>query len=302
MAPVLIRRRRDGGTVRGAAVFIAALALALEPATAADRTARKPAEIVATVASAGGTVEIQRGREWLPALIGNPVFDGETVRSGADSTATLVFADDAVLRLAPATTLRVDEYAARTRRALLTLDGGAVEAIVSGFGSAGGRFEIATPSAIARVQGTQFVVRHDAASRATEVGGLEGVVAVQGRTGLIGPAVTVGANQMSRVEAGKFPSPIKNMDAAQRGAMLAGLEAFGTGERDGLDVDNALLEGSTVAASDRPQASAAAAGSYVKPGIPGEPLIDRLSPDVRANTQSLPVYEAVPPNEVPPQP
>jgi hypothetical protein len=84
--------------------------------------------------------------------------------------------------------------------------------------------------------------------------------------------------------------------------MLAGLGLFGTGGRDGLDTNNAILEGAVVADSDRPQLSAAAAqGTYLQPPIPDEPLIWRLSPDVRANTQSLPVYEAYPPNVVPPQ-
>jgi len=85
---------------------------------------------------------------------------------------------------------------------------------------------------------------------------------------------------------------------------MAGLGLFGTGGRDGLANDNALLDGRAVAESDRPQitaAAAAAGNTYLNPPVPDEPLIWRLSPDVRANTQSLPVYEAVPPNQVPPQ-
>lgn len=285
MAPVLIRR--------GGVLLAALLVLAAGPAVAAG-----PA-LVATVASAGGTVEVQRGREWLPALVGNPIFAGETVRSGSDGTATLVFDDDCVLRLAPGTTLGIEQYGGRPRRALFKVPDGAVEAIVSGYGGEGARFEIETPSAIVRVESTHFVVRHDAATRATEVGGLDGVVAVQGRTGLLGPGVAVGPNEMSRVDGGKFPSPIKAMDDAQRMALLAGLTWIGTGERDGLDVANPLLEGLAVAPGDRPQMAAAAGGSYLKPTIPDAPLIDRLSPDVRANTQPIPVYEAVPPNEVP---
>ncbi|MEO8602870.1 MAG: FecR family protein [bacterium] len=263
---------------------------------------------VATFASvAGGGVEVQRGArgEWQAALIGNPVFLGESVRTAADGGATLVFTDDCVVDLGRATTLTVERYPGTAKghgNALLKLQQGAVEAIVSGYGDAGARFEIETPSAVARVRGTRFVVRYDPATKATDVAGLEGVVSVQGRTALIGPGVAVGADETSYVESGKFPSPVKALDAALRGQLLAGLDSVGTGERDGLDTDNPLLDGRNVPAEDRPQVSAAATkdGSYLHPAVPDDPLMYRLAPDIRANTQSLPVYEAVPPNEVPP--
>ncbi len=108
--------------------------------------------------------------------------------------------------------------------------------------------------------------------------------------------------ETSRVELGKFPSPAREMSAADRTQIMAGLGLFGTGGRDGLDNDNPLLDGRVVAESDRPQMTAGAADdTYLKPPVPDEPLMWRLSPDVRANTQPLPVYEAYPPNVVPPQ-
>ncbi|MFN8644182.1 MAG: hypothetical protein U0802_21940 [Candidatus Binatia bacterium] len=101
---------------------------------------------------------------------------------------------------------------------------------------------------------------------------------------------------------GKFPSPVQDMTDTERTQMMAGLGLFGSGGRDGLANNNPLLDGTQVAESDRPQMTAAAAETtYLKPPVPDEPLMWRLSPDVRANTQSLPVYEAYPPNVVPPQ-
>ena len=274
------------------------IALALA-ATAAAQTQ------VASVAAVRGSVEVQRGGkgEWQPTFSGNPLFDGEQVRSDAGGGATLVFNDDCVVILGPGTTLTVDRYGGKPpRRALLRLDAGALEGIVSGYGGENARFEIETASAVVRVQGTRFVVRLDPASKATDVAGIEGTVAVSGRTGLIGPGVAVGPGQTSRVEIGKFPSPVRELSDAERGQMMAGLGLFGTGGRDGLDTNNALLDGTAVAESDRPQMTAAAAeGTYLKPPVPDEPLMWRLSPDVRANTQPLPVYEAYPPNVVPPQ-
>ena len=261
---------------------------------------------VASVAAVRGSVDLQRAKgESQPAFTGNPVFPGEQLRTDAGGGATLVFDDDCVVILGPATTLTIDRYPGSKppRRALLRLEGGALEGIVSGYGGESARFEIETASAVVRVQGTRFVVRFDPATKATDVAGIEGTVAVSGRTGLLGPGVDVGPGQTSRVELGKFPSPVQEMSDTERAKAMAGLGLFGTGGRDGLDTNNALLDGTYVAESDRPQVTAAATsgGKYLKPPVPDEPLIWRLSPDVRANTQSLPVYEAYPPNVVPPQ-
>lgn len=263
------------------------------------------AQQVASLAAVRGEVEVLRGKgDWQPAFAGHPVIDGDRVRTNASGGATLVFSDDCVVILGPAASLTVDRYGGKApRRALLRLESGAMQAIVSGYSGEGARFEVETASAVVRVQGTRFLVRFDSTNKATDIAGLEGTVAVQGRTTVIGPGVAVGRGQVSRVEIGKFPSPVRELSATERTQMLAGLELSGTGGRDGLDTDNPLLEGSVVAESDRPPLSAAAAtgGTYLKPPIPDEPLMWRLSPDVRANTQPLPVYEAYPPNVVPPQ-
>jgi len=157
---------------------------------------------VASVASVSGAVEVQRGGkgEWQPTFPGNPLFGGEQVRTDASGGATLVFNDDCVVILAPSTTLTIDRYGGKPRRALLRLQDGALEAIVSGYGGEAARFEVETASAVVRVQSTRFVVRFDPANKATDVAAVEGTVAVSGRTGLIGPGVEVGAGQTSRVD------------------------------------------------------------------------------------------------------
>jgi hypothetical protein len=159
---------------------------------------------VASVASVSGTVEVQRGGkgEWQPTFSGNPLFGGEQVRTDASGGASLVFNDDCVVTLAPSTTLMIDRYGGTPRRALLRLQGGALEAIVSGYGGEAARFE-SRPPAVVRVQG-RARVRYDAANKA-DVASVEGTVAVSGRTGLIGPGVEVGAGQTA-ASSSKFPS------------------------------------------------------------------------------------------------
>lgn len=291
MAAVLIPRR---GVV---AAWLAIVALAAAAPAHAQTAA-------ATFARVAGNVEVQRGAngEWQAAFIGAPVFAGESVRTDANGSALLVFNDDGVLALGHATQLIVDRYpgtAKNQRHALFKLGQGAIEAMVTGYKAEDARFEIETPSAVARVQSTRFVMRFDPATKVTDVAGLDGVVAVQGRTSLIGPGVAVGPDEMTRVESGKFPTEVRPFDAAQRATLFAGLDAVGTGARDGLDSNNPVLEGRVVAQQDRPQVATASDGSYLRPSIPDEPLIWRLSPDIRANTQPLPVYRAVPPNEAP---
>lgn len=262
---------------------------------------------VATFAAVAGAVEVRRADkgEWQTVAIGSPLFASDAVRTATGAAAKLTFVDEAVLNVAPSTELTVVHYAAGKgpHRSLLRLTNGKIEALVTGYSGEEARYEVETPSAVARVQGTDFIVRYDAATKATDVAAIDGTVAVQGTTGIIGPGVAVGASEMTHVPRDGFPSPAKALDTAEVADLTQGLRLVGTGMREGLATDNPIVDGQVVDASDRPAgvagAPAAAAGSYLRPGVPGQTLIDTLSPDIRANTQPLPVYRAVPPNDVP---
>jgi hypothetical protein len=281
--------------VRNAILTLGALVLA---SAAAAQTQ------VATFASIAGSAEVRRAGkgEWQPAALGSSVFATDAVRTGASGFAKLVFSDDVVVDLGSATELTIQEYAGgRSKRSLLRLAQGKLEVLVRGYEGDSARYEVETPTAVVRVEATDFVVVYDAAQRATDVVGVEGTVAVRGTTGIIGPGVAVGPNEMTRVPRDGFPSPVKTIDDAQARQVVQGLRVIGTGGRDGLDVGDPIAEGRVVAASDRlPAAGAAApAAPYLRPGVPGETLLYSLSPDNRANNQPLPDYRAVPPNESP---
>jgi hypothetical protein len=260
---------------------------------------------VASFASVVGAVEVQRAKgEWLAASIGSPVFEGDSVRTAANAFGKLAFTDDVVVDLGSSTLVSIERYAGAKgpRRSLLRLNAGAMEAWVGGY-SGEARWEVETPTAVVRVQGTDFIVRYDATAKATDVVGVDGTVGVQGTTGIIGPAVVVGANEMSHVPSDGFPSPVKPVDPAQANEFAQGLRRIGTGTRDSLDVDNAIADGRTVAPRDRPPVggvvAAAAEDIYLHPDVPGQTLVQTLSPDIRANNQPLPQYRVVPPNESP---
>jgi len=263
--------------------------------------------LVANVAAAAGSVEVRRGGkgEWQAVSVGSPVYGSDAVRTGTSSAAKLLFIDDAVVSLAPSTELAIVQYATDRsgRRSLVRLADGKIETLTGTVTGKGARYEVESPTAVARAEGTVFIVRYDSTAQATDVVGVDGTVAVQGTTGIIGPGVTVGPNETTRVPRDGFPTPVKALDASEARDFTQGLRLIGTGTRDGLDTDNPTVDGRVVAAEDRPPtgvvASATAPGSYLHPDVPGQTLIGTLSPDIRANNQPLPVYRAVPPNQSP---
>jgi ferric-dicitrate binding protein FerR (iron transport regulator) len=264
---------------------------------------------VASVAAMVGTVNLQRGPGGASqaAALGSSIFAGDVIRTGSDGVAKLSFTDDSVLNIGPSTELTLERHGKgkAPRVASLRLAQGTVEALVSARGGEGARYEVDTPTAVARVQGTDFIVRYDAAVQATDVAALEGSVAVQGTTGIIGPAVVVAPGEQTRIPRDGFPSPAKAMDAADVRGFTQPLQLVGTGAREGLDTDNPTLDGRVVDAADHPVAAAGVSEAtvendeYLRPGVPGQTLIQSLSPDIRANSQPLPEYRAVPPNAVP---
>jgi hypothetical protein len=282
-----------------------AMAMLLGFSAAAAR-AQQP---VASVVSAAAGVDVQRGGkgEWQPLTSGGAVYPGDVVRTAPSGFTRLIFADDTVVNLGVATVLRVAHYAGtkRPRRSSLRLDQGALDALVTGYDGSEDRFEVETPTAFVRTQQANVIVRVDPDAAATDVAALDGSVSVQGTTGIIGPGVVVSANEATRVPRDGFPSPAKALETGEARNYARGLDVIGTGTGDGLDRDNPIVDGRLVAAEDRPPtggAAAAARGSderYLHPGAPGETLLETLSPDLRANTQPLPVYRAVPPNQSP---
>jgi hypothetical protein len=291
--------QRTGAAAHRRTAFLTALAVAT--ALAAPAFGQLP---IASIASVAGNVEVQRAGkgEWQAVALGGPVFAGDVVRSAAGAFTKLVFVDEVVVDLGASSELTVERTgtARRPGRTVLRLAQGALEAWIGAEG--GARYEVETPTAVARPQSTNFIVRYDPAEKATDVVGVAGTVAVQGTTGIIGPGVAVGPNETTRIPRDGFPSPARALEPAQATAYVQGLRRIGTGGRDGLDTDNPIVDGRVVNPNDRPSAAAAttaSAGPFLKPGVPGQTLIDSLSPDIRANNQPLPVYRAVPPNQSP---
>ncbi len=260
-----------------------------------------------------GTVEVRRASagDWKVVTVGAPVYVSDEIRTGPKGRAKLFFRDAAVVDLGRSSALSVKRFDQSSNDNVLSLSAGRLRAFLSEAGRAAeATFEVDTPTAVVRAESTVFVVEYSAEEKSTRIYGIEGVVDVQGSIGLIGPSLKVGAQQQTVVQDGKFPEPAQPTDADAIAAMTAELEIIGTGRGDGFAATHPILKGAVTRSDEKPEAvrvgSTASAAmpsdsvSYLRAQVPGETLVERLSPAVRANSQPIPEYEFARPDRVPP--
>ncbi len=276
--------------------------------------ARGASSEAATITAVAGGAELQRasGGSWQLAVVGSMLFTGDKVRTRPNSRLKLVFQDDSLVDFGPATELliaqQVSEATAGQRRSSLDLVAGRIRALVGeDYRTPGSRYEIQTPTAVASVQGAEFVVQYDSTAEHTDVVGIAGEVRVEGRLGVVGGGVQVGPQTVTRVQRGRFPSVPRRMDEALVRQYLEGLDIVGTGGRDSLGSGHAAVKGTLLSPSDSATAVAgqpaqAASAPATAPGglivgAPDEPVAARLSRDVYTNTQPLFEYRLRPPGQ-----
>src|SRR5262245_24816023 len=135
------------------------------------------ADDVGTVASTSGAADIGRGDAWAPAAVGMVVQLGDQLRTGSDGQLKVVFRDDSVIDLSPNSSLVVDEQvfqpdASRFSSVVRLLQGKA-RALVSGYyKTPGAAYEVETPTAVAGVRGTSFLVAYNQDLEAAVVVGI----------------------------------------------------------------------------------------------------------------------------------
>jgi len=264
---------------------------------------------IGTVAAVVGNLQIERGGSWQKASIGVPVFTGDRLRTGSHDRAKIVFADDSVLNLASDTeiTLNKEVFDPDVHRfqSLLGIVKGKVRAWVSEYyKQARSRYEVETPTAVAGVRGTEFIVVFDPAIGLTQVVGIADEVEVTGRLAVIGSGVRIGPHFYTQVRKGRFPTRPRLLSEAEFEKFLQGLEIVGTGRPDGLSVLHPAAQGRLLASQDVPTGLQAPASQQPVSGqlqvsAPQNFLGDRLSADVYTNTQPLLDFEQVPPGQAP---
>ena len=293
-------------------LFAALCGLGLLAAAVSARAATE----VATVAAVVGGAELQRGSQgaWQLVVVGSALFEGDRVRTQQSSRAKLVFQDDSVVDVGPATELQVGtqvfDPSARQYKGVLNLIGGKIRALVSQYyETPGARYEVETATAIAGVRGTEFIVQYDGTSEYTDIVGIENEVRVEGTLGVVGGGVKVTPHMATRVQKGRFPSVPRRIDDALFRQYLDGLEIIGTGGRDSLGASHPATRGALVSKGDsagnvagqaaQPAAAAAPASTRLRVGAPDQTVASQFFPDTYGNSQPIVDYRVTPPGQAP---
>lgn len=129
------------------------LSVILVPLIALSLTLCKKQEAEAKATTVQGAATLLRAGESRPLAVNDELFDGDTIRTGADGIVVLRFRDTiAVGELQPQATMTIRSSANRKE---LALDQGNLWLQVNG-GAGRPEFSVRTPTTVAAVRGTKF--------------------------------------------------------------------------------------------------------------------------------------------------
>ena len=219
------------------------------------------AEDVGTVAATRGTAEIGRAGTHSAAAVGQPVQLGDELRTGSDGQLRVVFRDDSVIDLAENSSLVVDRQvfdpSASSFSSLMRLVTGKARAFVSEYyRTPGAAYEVQTPTAVAGVRGTSFLVAYDPTQDNTDVVGIHGQIQVRSLSERIGEVVYVNAHESTTVWRGEPPTPPEKVDEQHFHREIEGLDQMSMGSVGSLAANHPLRAGGSVPMPERaPSAS-----------------------------------------------
>jgi hypothetical protein len=191
--------------------------------------------VVARAAEPVGSVAVLAGHaqalhagtsDWVDLASGDPVFVGDRLRTLADGKMQLAFREDSLLTLAASSELTVTQQvveraAPRSHFSLLL---GTLRAVVTErYSAPDARFEVESPTAVAAVRGTGFILTYDAGTDETTVAGLFDHTRVRSIADPTGRhEVVVGPGEQTRVPRGSLPvrptlvppNALRGLDAA----------------------------------------------------------------------------------------
>lgn len=154
-----------------------------------------------------------------PAKIGTKVTEGDTVQSGHDSRAKIVMTDKNVLNISPDSKMTIEKYQNNgdTKNVELKVEFGKVRASVEQkYDGDKSKFNVRTPTAVAGVRGTDFMMGYNSQTRVSEIVTFSGMVAV-GQVGIgggVSKPVYVPPGHSTLVGDGKPPEAPKALPAS----------------------------------------------------------------------------------------
>jgi len=155
-------------------------------------------DFAATLTDVGGTVFVQiaSAGEWIPAETGIPIAENDEIMTESDSFADILIDDGSLVRVAENTHISVSELAfneeTREVKTSIFLQVGKLLSNITAFLHKDSYYDVRTPTAVAGVRGTEFMVDATDALQ-TEVGVFDGRVSVGNldKNGVLVPDSTV---------------------------------------------------------------------------------------------------------------
>lgn len=156
-----------------------------------------------------GTVEVlPKGEtEWKPAEKGMALNEGYSIRSGPDSKAVAIFANQAIMAVEQESEVDLEKLQQSRKSGIniqVSLNDGQIWNDVGRLKSKRSKFYVETPQAVTGVRGTVFTVQV-APDETTKVAVVKGNVDVRTRGMMISPT-NVGANTMTEVAENEAPT------------------------------------------------------------------------------------------------
>ncbi len=180
------------------------------PSTGSLRPLVAPTPNEGVVVYVSGGVQVSRDGAWVDVEPGDTLGAGAILRTDADGSCELQFGDTVSVRVEPDTQLRCDRVAVDVRASVGgQLTAGAIIAKVKRL--ANSDLQISTPSAIAGVRGTEFMVR--VSGGVTTVTVREGTVRVTRETTTVDVAAGRRADTAPGVELAEQPATEKDLAA-----------------------------------------------------------------------------------------
>lgn len=125
-----------------------------------------------------GDVKIDTDGKKTPAKVTGKIFKGSTVETGPGGRAKIAMSDKSIVHISPESKVKIAEYSAdpAKKNVKLELSHGKIRNEVEGNYNDKNKYEVKTPTAVAGVRGTDFIVNHDIKSNTTEVITFKGAV------------------------------------------------------------------------------------------------------------------------------
>lgn len=130
-----------------------------------------------------GDVQVESGKDKKvqKARVGAKVFATDTITSGKDSRAKIEMSDKNIINISPDSKLMIEKYenAGGKKEVLLNVLQGKIRpSVTQKYDGESEKFHVKTPSAVAGVRGTDFLVSYNPGTRASQVVTFEGKVDV----------------------------------------------------------------------------------------------------------------------------